>query len=166
GRLRLQLQNSENPVESIGRALRLSQAFAQRIREAIPQQEKQKRYFRQLDIYFSWFAEQFFLECMSMEIYNELDPELRQNIAEFLQQEAIHRQEQDYVRDFQGTPTALWNRMGLDNRLLAYPASLRSKIVELGSVTRNLVKAGTTLIIMLMVTYVLFNVRSSAQTLS
>lgn len=166
GRLRLQLQNSENPVESIGRALRLSQAFAQRIREAIPQQEKQKRYFRQLDIYFSWFAEQFFLECMSMEIYNELDPELRQNIAEFLQQEAIHRKEQDYVRDFQGTPTALWNRMGLYNRLLEYPASLRSKIVELGSVTRNLVKAGTTLIIMLMLTYVLFNVRSSAQTLS
>src|SRR5690606_15102276 len=32
--------------------------------------------------------------------------------------------------------------------------------------TRNLVKAGTTLIIMLMLTYVLFNVRNSAQTLS
>lgn len=166
GRLRQQLQSAENPAEPIARALRLSQAFAQRMREAVPQQDKQKRYFRQMDIYFSWFAEQFFLECMTLESFASLDNELKQNIADFLQQEEQRRKERDYVREFEGEPTALWNRMSLYNRLLEYPASLRSKIVELGSGTRNLVKAASTMIIMLMLTYVLFNARNSSQTLS
>lgn len=166
GRLRQQLQSTDTPAEHIARALRLSQAFAQRMRETVPEQDRQQRYFRQMDIYFSWFAEQFFLECMTLENYATLDEELRQNIADFLQQEEARRKEHNYVRDFQGTPTAIWNRMSLYNRLLEYPASLRSTIIELGSGTRNLVKAGSTLVIMLMLTYVLFNLRSSSQTLS
>lgn len=166
GRLRQQLLSTDNPAEPIGRALRLSQAFAQRLRETPPPPGRQQRYFRQMDIYFSWFAEQFFLECMTLENFAALDEELKKNIADFLQQEEKRRKEQDYVREFQGTPTALWNRMSLYNRLLEYPASLRSKIVELGSRTRNLVKAGSTMVIMLMFTYLLFNARNASQTLS
>jgi hypothetical protein len=166
GRLRQQLQSTDAPADQIARALRLSQAFAQRMRETVPQKDRQKRYFRQMDIYFSWFAEQFFLECMTRENFSDLDEELKDNIASFLQQEKKHRKAQDYVREFQGEPTALWNRMNLYNRLLEYPASLRSKIVELGSSTRNLVKAGSTLIIMMMLTYVLFNARHAGQALS
>ncbi|WP_111642140.1 hypothetical protein [Marinimicrobium alkaliphilum] len=166
GRLRQQMQSADNPTESITRALRLSQAFAQRLRDTVPQQGRQKRYFRQMDIYFSWFAEQFFLECMTLESYVTLDDEIKQSLTDFLQQEKSHRKAHDYVRDFQGTPTALWNRMSLYNRLLEYPASLRSKITELGAHTRNLVKAGSTLVIMLLLTYVLFNARHGSQTLS
>lgn len=166
GRLRQQLQSTDTPGESIVRALRLSQAFAQRLRETHPQQGRQQRYFRQMDIYFSWFAEQFFLECMTRENFATLDEQLKQTISDFLKQEEAHRKAQDYSREFQGTPTALWNRMSLYNKLLEYPASLRPKVVELGSNTRNLVKAGSTLVIMLMLTYVLFNARHSSQTLS
>ena len=81
-------------------------------------QDRQKRYLRQMDIYFSWFVEQFFLECMTRESFSALDEALRQSITDFLQQERTHRKEQDYLRDFLGTPTALWNRMSLYDRLL------------------------------------------------
>jgi len=166
GRLRQQLQNAETPADPISRALRLSQAFAQRLREIEPQHRRQKRYFRQMDIYFSWFAEQFFLECMNLENYVALEEELRQNIADFLQQEQQHRAEQDYGHEFRGTPSSLWNRMSVYNRLLEYPASLRATTVELGAATRKLVKAGSTMVVMLILTYVLFNTRNASQTLS
>lgn len=166
GRLRGQLNNTDTPGETIGRALRLSQAFAQRMRETQPSRDRQKRYLRQMDIYFSWFAEQFFLECMTRESFSELDEALRQSITDFLQQERTHRKEQDYLRDFQGTPTALWNRMSLYDRLLEYPISLRPKVAELGSGTRKLVKAATTMFIMSILTYMLFNVRNASETLS
>src|SRR5690606_38855870 len=136
-RLRQQLRSAEAAAaEPISRALRLSQTFAQRMRKLEPQQERQQRYFRQMDIYFSWFAEQFFLECMTMEGFATLDEALRRSIVDFLEQEAILRRERDYLRDFQRTPTALWNRMSLYNRLLEYPVTLRSKVVELGGGTR------------------------------
>jgi len=165
GRLRGQLNNTDTPGETIARALRLSQAFAQRMRETQPSRDRQKRYLRQMDIYFSWFAEQFFLECMTRESFSELDEALRQSITDFLQQERTHRKEQDYLRDFQGTPTALWNRMSLYDRLLEYPISLRPKVAELGSGTRKLVKAATTMFIMSILTYMLFNVRNASETL-
>lgn len=166
GRLRQQLQSAETMAEPIGRALRLSQSFAQRMRQTQPEQDRQKRYFRQMDIYFSWFAEQFFLKCMTLEGFNELDEELKQGIVDFLQQEEALRKERDYERAFQGSPTTVWNRMSLYSRVLEYPVSPRSKIVELGSVTRRLVKAGSTMVIMSALTYLLFNARNASQTLS
>lgn len=166
GRLRGQLNNTNTPGETIARALRLSQAFAQRMRETQPSRDRQKRYLRQMDIYFSWFVEQFFLECMTRESFSALDEALRQSITDFLQQERTHRKEQDYLRDFLGTPTALWNRMSLYDRLLEYPISLRPKVAELGSGTRKLVKAATTMFIMSILTYMLFNVRNASETLS
>src|SRR5690606_4215004 len=56
-RLRQQLLASGAAAEPIARALRLSQNFAQRLRKSMPQQSNQLRYFRQMDIYFSWHAE-------------------------------------------------------------------------------------------------------------
>ncbi len=166
-RLRQQLLSGEvAAAEPIARALRLSQTYAQRMRKDIPQQNKVRRYFRQMDIYFSWFAEQFFLECQTLEGYDALDEELKQAVAEFLQQEARIRKERDYLHDFQGTPTAIWNRMSLYNRLLEYPVSLRAKVTELGSGTRKLVKAASTMVIMSLFTYLLFTAREFSQTLS
>lgn len=166
-RLRQQLLSSDTvAAEPIRRALRLSQTFAKRMRKAVPQQNRQNRYFRQMDIYFSWFAEQFFLECMTLEGFEELDEELRQAVADFLQQETAIRKERGYERDFQGTPTVLWNRMSLYNRLLEYPVTLRSKVIELGAGTRKLVKAATTMVIMSLFTYLLFNTRNASNTLS
>src|SRR5690606_32257175 len=54
-RLRQQFQGKAS-AEPLGRALRLSQNFGQRLRKAEPKGSKQARYFRQLDIYFSWLA--------------------------------------------------------------------------------------------------------------
>lgn len=166
GRLRQQLQASEDIAEPIARALRLSQNFAQRLRKSMPQQSNQLRYFRQMDIYFSWHAEQFLLQSMTLEGYCALDEALRQSIDEFLQQELKYRKEHKYLSDFHGTPTRVWNRMSLYHRLLEYPATLRAKLTELGAGTQKLVKAASTMLIMSLFTYVLFNARDGSQKLS
>lgn len=166
GRLRQQLQAAEEIAEPIARALRLSQNFAQRLRKSKPQQSNQLRYFRQMDIYFSWHAEQFLLQSMTLEGFAALDQELRQAIEEFLQQELKYRKEHKYLSDFNGTPTRIWNRMSLYHRLLEYPATLRAKVTELGAGTQKLVKAASTTLIMGLFTYVLFSARDGSQKLS
>lgn len=165
-RLRQQLQAAESLSEPVARALRLSQTFAQRLRKSNPQQNSQRRYFRQMDIYYSWYAEQFLLESMTQPSYETLDPELRQSIHSFLQQEYKYRKECDYLNEFHGTPTRVWNRMSLYHRLLEYPVLLRSKVVGLGAGTQKLVKAASTMLIMSLFTYFLFNARGASQQLS
>lgn len=163
-RLRQQLQSTGiATAEPIARALRLSETYAQRLRRTVPEQSNQQRYFRQMDIYFSWYVEQFLLECMTLEGYLELDAELHEMVEEFLTEEYRIRKEREYLADFHGNPTRVWNRMSLYHRLLEYPVLLRSKLTELGSGTRKLVKATTTMWIMGLFTYVLFNARSASQ---
>ncbi|MHB0765754.1 hypothetical protein ACYCFC_15445 [Stutzerimonas sp. NM35] len=164
-RLRQQFQGKAS-AEPLARALRLSQNFAQRLRKAEPKGSKQSRYFRQLNIYFSWLAEQFLLESMTLEGYDALDDDLKLAVQEFLQQERRYRAERDYLGDFKGAPTRVWNRMSLYLRLLEYPVVLRQKIIELGAGTRKLVKAASTMLIMSLFTYFLFNVRDASQKLS
>lgn len=162
-RLRQQLQaTGVANAETIARALRLSETYAQRLRRTVPEQSGQQRYFRQMDIYFSWYAEQFLLECMTLEGYQELDGDLRESVEEFLLEEYRIRKEREYLADFHGKPTRIWNRMSLYHRLLEYPVLLRAKLTELGSGTRKLVKAATTTLIMALFTYVLFNARSAS----
>lgn len=165
-RLRQQIQSDELSAEPVKRALRLSQKFAQRLRKSTPVQSKQQRYFRLADIYFSWHAEQFMLECMAQEGFVELDQELKEGIQAFLQQEYQLRREREYLSDFRGNPTRAWNRMGLYHRLLEYPILLRSKVIELGAGTRKAVKAASTMLVMSLFTYILFNAREGNQQLS
>lgn len=165
-RLRQQIQSAEPTAEPLKRALRLSQNFAERLRKTIPEQSNQQRYFRLVDVYFSWHAEQFLLECMTLEGFSELDQELRDAIQSFLQQEYRHRSKLKYLSDFNGTPTRVWNRMSLYLRLLEYPVLLRAKVTELGAGTQKVVKAISTMLIMSLVTYFLFNARSGGQQLT
>lgn len=165
-RLRQQIQASGLAAEPLKRALRLSQNFAARIRRAKPEQSSQQRYFRHLDIYFSWHAEQFFLECMAQEEFAQQEEELQEAIRDFLHKEHRHRREQEYLSDLQGNPTRVWNRMSLYHRLLEYPVVLRTKVIELGPGTQKLVKAASTTLIMSLFTYFLFNTRAGNQQLS
>ncbi|QJD59422.1 hypothetical protein HG264_11140 [Pseudomonas sp. gcc21] len=165
-RLRQQVQNADVLEEPLKRALRLSQNFAQRVRKSSPEQSNQRRYFRQMDIYFSWRAEQFLLECMTHPGFAELDEELKQAVADFLREEHKYRKEREYLSDFRGSPTRVWNRMSLYHRLLEYPVLLRSKVTELGAGTRKLVKAASTMLIMSLFTYFLFNARDASEKLS
>lgn len=164
-RLRLQAQNTEF-ANSLRRALRLSQNFAQRLRKTTPQQNSQKNYFRNADIYFSWYAEQFLLESMTAEGFADVDQELKDGIQEFLQQEYRYRDERNYLGEFDGAPTRIWNRMSLYLRLLEYPVLLRRKVIGLGSITRKMVKAASTILIMSLFTYVIFMMRDRRQELS
>lgn len=164
-RLRLQAQNTDL-ANSLRRALRLSQNFAQRLRKSTPHQTSQKNYFRNADIYFSWYAEQFLLESMAAEGFADVDQEVKDGIQEFLQQEYRYRDERNYLGEFEGAPTRIWNRMSLYLRLLEYPVLLRHKVIELGSITRKMVKAVTTILIMALFTYVIFFLRDSRQELS
>ncbi|MBY6033216.1 hypothetical protein [Marinobacter daepoensis] len=163
-RLRQQIETSGLSDELLKRALRLSEKFAQRLRKSAPEQSSQQRYYRLLDTCFSWNAEQFFLECMTLENYDALAPGLQASALEFLQQEALHRKTQDYTSNFKGTPTRIWNRMRLYHRILEYPLLLRTRVTELGEGTRKLVKAATTTLVMLLFTYLLFNIRDVGQT--
>jgi len=165
-RLRQQIQASGLAAEPLKRALRLSQNFSVRLRRSMPEQSNQQRYFRHLDIYFSWHAEQFFLECMTLEGFAEIDEELQEEVREFLRQEHRYRREQEYLSDLRGSPTRVWNRMSLYHRLLEYPVVLRAKLTELGSGTKKMVKAASTTLIMSLFTYFLFNTRSGNQQLS
>lgn len=165
-RLRQQVRSSNVGAEPVKRGLRLSQTFAKRLRKSPPEAGKHERYFRLVDIYFSWLAEQFLLECMAMEGFSDLSPELKHSATDFLKEEYRRRRELDYLISFQGTPTRIWNRMNLYHRLIEYPTLLRPKITELGSGTRKLVKALSTTIVMLLFTYALFNLGGVRQTLS
>ncbi|WP_372965661.1 hypothetical protein [Marinobacter sp.] len=165
-RLRQQIENSGLTAEPVKRALRLSQNFAQRLRKSSPGKSSQQRYFRLADIYYSWHAEQFLLECITLDGYDDLAPELKESIADFLKQEYKHRHEREYLSSFQGDPTRVWNRMGLYHRLLEYPVLLRPKVIELGSGTRKMVKAVSTTLIMSLFTYILFNTRNISEQLS
>lgn len=165
-RLRQQIQTSENLEEPLKRALRLSQNFAQRLRRSDPQQSNQRRYFRQMDVYFSWHAEQFLLECMTHDGFAALDDALKDGVTDFLRQEHRYRKEQEYLSDYLGSPTRVWNRMSLYHRLLEYPVLLRTKVTELGAGTQKLVKAGSTMLIMFLFTYIVFNARDTSETLS
>src|SRR5690606_41289828 len=77
-----------------------------------------QRYFRQMDIYLSWYAEQFLIECMTLEGYQELDSDLRESVREFLLEEYRIRKEREYLADFHGKPTRGWNRMSMYHRWL------------------------------------------------
>ena len=161
-RLRHQEQGDEFFV-SLKRALRVSQNFAQRLRKSPPEHSQQQRYFRLVDIHFSWYAEQYLLESMTVEGYAEVEQEVKDGIQEFLQQEYRHRRERDYLGEYHGSPTRIWNRMSLYLRLLEYPVLLRSKVVELGAGTRKAVKAASTIFIMSLFTYALFILRDGRQ---
>src|SRR5690554_7602743 len=84
---------------------------------------------------------------MTLEGYQELDSDLRESVREFLLEEYRIRKEREYLADFHGKPTRVWNRMSLYHRLLEYPVLLRAKLTELGSATRKLVKAANTTLI-------------------
>lgn len=165
-RMRQKVLSEGLTADLLKRALRLVQNFAQRLRETTPEQSKQRRYFKWLDVYFSWHAEQFFLQCMSQPQFADLDAELRQGVYDFLQAEHERRRELKYTEDFRGTASRVWNRMGLYLRLLEYPVVLRSKVTELGGGTRKLVKAASTMFIMSLFTYFLFSARAGGQHLT
>src|SRR5690606_7376758 len=146
--------------------LRLSQNVAARIRRAKPEQSSQQRYFRHLDIYFSWHAEQFFLECMAQEEFAQQEEELQEAIRAFLHKEHRHRREQEYLSDLQGNTTRVWKRMSRYPRVVEYPVVLRTKVIELGPAAQKLVKAASTTLIMSLFTYLLFNTRAGNQHLA
>src|SRR5690625_7850031 len=107
GRLRQQLQTAETIAEPIGRALRLTQSFAQRMRQTQPEQDRQKRYLRQMDIYFSWYVRQVFLKCMTQDRFDELAPEPKQSLRDFFQNGEAIRKDRKYGQAFQRTLTTI-----------------------------------------------------------
>ena len=161
-RLRRQGQDVEF-LPSLKRALRVSQNFAQRLRKSPPAQSQQQRYYRLADVYFSWYAEQYLLESMTLAEYAEAEQEVKDGIQEFLQQEYRYRRDQDYLGEYHGSPNRVWNRLSLYLRLLEYPVLLRPKVAELGAGTRKAVKAASTLFIMSVFTYLLFILRDGQQ---
>lgn len=165
-RLRQQIESSGLSAEPVKRALRLGQNFALRLRKSTPGQSRQQRYFELADAYYSWHTEQFFLECMTLKGFTDLDQDLRDSIYAFLRQEGQYRRKREYMTSLDDSPTRVWNRMSLYHRLLEYPLLLRSKVIELGAGTRKVVKAVSTMWIMMLFTYILFNARDASQQLS
>ncbi len=165
-RLRQQIGRSGLTDEPVKRAIRVSETYASQLRSSSAGQSRQQRYFELIDTFFSWHAEQLFLECLASEDFAGLDPELQQSVHEFLQREYNYRKEHEYMVSLDGEPSRVWNRIALYQRLLEYPLRLRPKVTRLGAVTRKVVKAVSTMWIMMLFTYILFNARDASQKLS
>ncbi|MCH8542609.1 MAG: hypothetical protein LAT61_03455 [Alcanivorax sp.] len=165
-RLRQQLGKPGGLAEDIDRALKLTQRFAQRLRESQLDEDKKDRYFRHLDVYFSWYAEQWFLQAMTSEGYSALAQEIRDEVLAFLTQEQDWRTSRKYQADYEGDPVKIWNRMRLYSKLIEYPVSLRPQMTELGTGTLKLVKATSTMLVMSFFTLLIFRARESAHELT
>ena len=169
-RLRPRLEKPEELSESLERALKLTQRFAQRLRDTSSvDDDKKARYYRNLDVYFSWYLEQWFLWAMTLDSYAEYaetDAALHQEVLGLLVQEQDWRQSRKYHSEYEGDAVKIWNRMRLYSKLIDYPVLLRPRITELGTGTQKLVKAFSTMLVMMFFGALIFRARDSAHELT
>lgn len=165
-RLRVRLDDQEELASVLERAMRQTERFAQRLRTSHLDDEKKDRYFRHLDVYFSWYAEQWFLRAMTLPGWEALAAGTRQPVLDFLAEERTRRSANKYEPEYEGDPVKVWNRMRLYSKLIEYPVLLRPRVTELGTGTQKLVKAATTMLVMSLFTLLIFRTRESAHELT
>ncbi len=155
--LRQRFENSDNPEEIVRRALKLSENLARRLRQSPPESKAQLSYFRRMDIYFSWYAEQFFLECASKVQVGDVGQPYRERVRAYLDAERQYRARQGYLADFRGSPTQVWNRMAMYHKLLQYSVVAKTRTTDLWRATYRAVKALYTMVIMTLFTVLIFH---------
>jgi len=164
--LRQRFEISDNPEEIVRRALKLSENLARRLRQSPPESTAQQSYFRRIEIYFSWYSEQFFLECMSKTKYDDVGELDRERVQTYLDSESLYRERQGYLVEFQGSPTQVWNRMAMYQRMLQYPVVMKTRTTTLRDSTHRTVKTLYTMVIMTLFTVLIFHTFRAAHRLT
>lgn len=164
--LRQRFESSDNPEEIMRRALKLSENLARRLRQSPPENKAQQSYFRRMEIYFSWYSEQFFLECMSKVKYGDVGQPDRERVQTYLDSERRYRERQGYLGDLQGSPNQVWNRMAMYHRMLQYPVVMKTRTTELWDGTHRTVKTLYTMVIMTLFTALIFHTFRAANRLT
>lgn len=160
-KIQAQIQQSGLDEQPVNRLILLFRAFAKRIRTNASQEPRQQRYQRQLDVYFSWLAEQNILILMQHEDWNHLDPEVQEEVVKFLQQEMDYRQEQGYQKELSHSPARIYYRMQLYRRFIDRFIQLKAEVAALGDNARRAVKALITTLVMSLFTLFVFYYRDS-----
>lgn len=164
--LRLRFEDSDSPEEIVRRARKLSENLARRLRQSPPENKAQQSYFRRMDIFFSWYSEQFFLECLSKAKHADIGHRERDCVRTYLDTERRYRKRQGYLNEFQGSPTRIWNRMAMYQRLLQYPVVMKLRTTELWRTAHRTVKALYTMVIMTLFTVLIFHTFRAAHRLT
>ncbi|WP_231364677.1 hypothetical protein [Thioalkalivibrio sp. ALRh] len=155
--LRQRFEDSDNSEEIVKRALKLSENLARRLRQFPPESKAQLSYFRRMDIYFSWYSEQFFLECASKPQFSNLGEPYSGRVRAYLAAERQYRERQGYLADFRGSPTQVWHRMALYHKLLEHSVVTKTRTTDLWRATYRAVKALYTMVIMTLFTVLIFH---------
>lgn len=161
-----QIQQSGLAEQSVSRLVLLCKGFAKRIRTHVSNEPRQSRYQRQLDVYFSWLAEQSMLALIKHADWTKL-PEVAQiEVIDFLRQETDYRKTQGYLKELDGRSARVFYRMQLYRRFLDRFILLKADVVELGNIARRSVKALITMLVMSLFTVFIFYFRDSGYSLS
>lgn len=165
-RLQYQIQQNGLLEQPVTRLVLLCRGFAKRIRTNVSSEPRQSRYQRQLNVYFSWLAEQSMLTLMQHEGWPELPETAQAEVTEFLQQEIDYRKEEGFQKELDNRPARIFYRMQLYRRFLDRFILLKADVVELGNLVRRSVKAMITMFVMSAFTIFIFYYRDSGYSLS
>lgn len=165
-KVQYQIQQAGLLEQQVTRLVLLCKGFAKRIRTNVSSEPRQGRYQRQLDVYFSWLAEQSLLALIKHKDWAAL-PEIAQTeVTDFLCQEIDYRKSQGYLKELDGRSARVFYRMQLYRRFLDRFILLKADVIELGNIARRSVKALITMVVMSLFTVFIFYYRDSGYSLS
>lgn len=165
-KIQYQIQQSGLAEQPVSRLVLLCKSFAKRIRTHVSNEPRQSRYQRQLDVYFSWLAEQSMLALIKHSDWGKLPEVTKIEIIDFLRQEIDYRKVQGYLKELDGRSARVFYRMQLYRRFLDRFILLKADVVELGHIARRSVKALITMLVMSLFTVFIFYFRDSGYSLS
>lgn len=165
-KVQFQIQQSGLLEQQVIRLVLLCKGFGKRIRTNVSNEPRQSRYQRQLDVYFSWLAEQSLLALIKHEGWAELPEATQTEVMDYLQQEINYRKAQGYLKELDSRSARIFYRMQLYRRFLDRFILLKADVVELGNIARRSVKAFITMLVMSAFTIFIFYYRDSGYSLS
>jgi len=165
-KVQYQIQQAGLVEQHVSRLILLLKGFAKRIRTNVSSEPRQSRYQRQLDVYFSWLAEQSLLTLIKHEYWTELPEAIRAELMDYLHEEMEYRKTQGYVKELDSRSARVFYRMQLYRRFLDRYILLKPDVIELGNLARRTIKAFITTLIMSAFTVFIFYYRDSGYSLS
>ncbi|GLR64565.1 hypothetical protein [Marinospirillum insulare] len=165
-KVQYQIQQAGLGEQQVGRLLLLLRGFAKRIRTNVSSEPRQSRYQRQLDVYFSWLAEQSLLALIKNEGWADLPETAQAELKAYYHEEIEYRKAQGYLKELDSRSARIFYRMQLYRRFLDRYILLKPDVIELGNIARRSVKAFITTLIMSAFTIFIFYYRDSGYSLS
>jgi len=165
-KVQYQIQQAGLGEQQVNRLILLLRGFAKRIRTNISSEPRQSRYQRQLDVYFSWLAEQSVLALIKHEAWADLPKATQTELMNYYQEEIEYRKVQGYLKELDSRSARIFYRMQLYRRFLDRYILLKPDVIELGNIARRSVKAFITTLIMSAFTIFIFYYRDSDYSLS